>query len=95
MAASFTALSRREHWATHSAVLQPFHQYAGIYSFEGSVEATDTSVFPIMSLSGCLPLDDLDNSKSVVCIKSDESGVKMRYQVYEYTCTWSVEHFVA
>ena len=35
------------------------------------------------------------NSESMVGIKPHDSGVLTGYQVDEFTCTWSVEQFVA
>ena len=47
------------------------------------------------SIPGLLPLNDMVNSKSVVGMKSGDSGVVMQYQVDEFASTWSMEHFVA
>ena len=38
---------------------------------------------------------DMVNSKSVMGIKCYNSGVMIGYQVDEFTCTWSAEHFAA
>ena len=42
-----------------------------------------------------VPSSDIDDSKSVVGIKPDNSGVVIGYQVDEFTPTRSVEHFFA
>ena len=47
------------------------------------------------SFPGLMPSDDAVNSESVMSIKPGDSGVVIRYQVDEFTCTWSAEQFVA
>ena len=39
-------LQLEEPYATHSAVLKPFQQYGGVYSFGGIAESPDPSAFP-------------------------------------------------
>ena len=47
------------------------------------------------SFPDLVPSDDMVDSESVMGIKPDDSGVVIGYQVYEFTCTWSAEQFVA
>ena len=42
-----------------------------------------------------MPSDDAVDSESVMGIKPGDSGVVIGYQVDEFTCTWSMEQFVA
>ena len=46
-------------------------------------------------LPGLVPSDDTVDSESVMGIKLGDSSVVIGYQVDEFTCTWSAEHFVA
>ena len=56
-------------------------------------ESTDPSAFPNF---GLVPSDDAGDLDSVMGIKPGDSSVVIRYnQVDEFTCTWSVEQFVA
>ena len=45
------------------------------------------------SLPGCVPPNDTINSKSLVGIKSGDSGMVIGCQFDEFTHTWSIEHF--
>ena len=42
-----------------------------------------------------MPSDDAVSSDSVMGVKPGDSSVVIQYQVDEFTCTWSVEQFVA
>ena len=99
MAASSTASSREQPYATQSAVFQPLQQYSGPYSFEDSAEG---HLIPLPSLHhweestfpGVVPLSDTVNSESVVDMKPGDSDVVIGYQVDEFTHAWSAEHFI-
>ena len=54
------------------------------------LESGEVSSFP-----GCVQLNGMVNSKSVVSINHGNSGVFIGYQVDEFTHTWSTEHFIA
>ena len=47
------------------------------------------------SFPDLVPSDDAVNSDSVMSVKPGDSSVVIGYQVDEFTCTWSVEQFVA
>ena len=97
VAAPSAPLDRVEPSATHSTVPQPI---GGVYSLGGSIESHpipppslhdgEGSSFP-----GLVPSDNTVDSKSVMGIKPDDSGVVIGYQVDEFTHTWSAEQFVA
>ena len=79
------------------AVIQPFTQHGGAH-FGGlgshmihlpSLHGEERSAF-----LGLLPHNDMVNSKSVVGFKPDDSGLVIGYQIEEFTCIWSAEHFV-
>ena len=55
-----------------------------------SLYGGEGSSFPGLVLS-----NDTVNSESVIGIKPCDSCVVIGYQVHEFTCTWSVEQFVA
>ena len=92
-----TALSRGYH-ASHSAVPHPFHLYGGAHSSEGLEE-----IHPIhlptwcgrVFFLGCVPTNDMVNSESVEGVEPGDYGVVIRYQVDDFTHTWSVECFIA
>ena len=78
----------------------PSHLYGGAYSFGGLAESDQIHPPSLhggmgSSLSGLVPSDDTVNSESVIGIKPSDSGVVIRYQVDEFTHTWSAERFVA
>ena len=47
------------------------------------------------SFPGCIISDDIVSSKSVMDAKLGDSGLVIRYQVDEFTCTWLAECFIA
>ena len=47
------------------------------------------------SFLGLVPSSDMVDTESKMGIKPDDSGVVIGYQVDEFTCTCSVEQFVA
>ena len=86
--------------ATQSAVPQPSHLYGGAYSFGGLAEIQPIPLPSLhggegSSFPGLVPSDDTVNSKSAMGIKPGDSGVVIKYQVDEFTHTWSAEWFVA
>ena len=99
VAAPSATLGRGEPSATHSAVPQPSHLFGVVYSLGGSVES---HLIPLSSLHdgkgssfpGLVPSDDTVNSESVMDITPGDSSVLIRYQVNEFTHTWSAEQFV-
>ena len=42
----------------------------------------------VSSFPGCVPPDDIINSKSVMGVKPGDSVVVIKFQVDEFTCTW-------
>ena len=97
VAAPSATLGRGEPSATHLAVPKLI---GGVYSLGGSIES---HLIPLPSLHdgegssfpGLVPSDDVVNSDSVMGIKPGDSGVVIRYQFDEFTCSWSAEQFVA
>ena len=73
--------------------------WCGAYSFGCLAESPIPSTFPAwwkgFSFPGLLSSNDTVNSESVVGMKPGDSGVVIRYHVDKFTCTWSVEWFVA
>ena len=47
------------------------------------------------SFPGSDPTDEMGDFKSVMDVKPDDSGVVIRYQVDEFTHTWSAGHILA
>ena len=95
-----TALSKKEPSATQSAIPQPSHLYGGADSFGGLAES---HLIPPPSLHGgegssflgLVPSDNMVYFESVIGIKPGDSGVVIRYQIDEFTGTWSAEQSVA
>ena len=87
-------------YATQLAVPQASQLYGWAYSFGG---LTESHLIPLSSLNGgdgsyfpgSFPPNDIFNSESVMGVKPGDSGGLIRYQVDEFTCTWSAEWFVS
>ena len=100
VAAPSATLSRRESSTTQSAFPQPSHLYGGAYSLWGLAESHPIPPPSLYdwegySFPGLVTSDDAVNSESVMSIKPSDSGVAIRYQVDEFTHTWSAEQFFA
>ena len=95
-----TTLSRREPYATQSAVPQSSHLYGGAYSFGNLAESYP---IPPPSLHGgegssfpdLVPSNDEVDSESAISIKPCGPDGVIGYQVDEFTHIWSAEQFVA
>ena len=99
IAAASTALVWEPH-ATQTDFLYPFHQYGGEYSFGGLAESLPIPVPSLhlvkgFSFPGYISPGDMVDPQLVVSIKPGDFNVMICHQVYEFTNTWLVEHFVA
>ena len=91
--------SGRGPYATQSAVLQPFQPNGEAYSSGVLAESHPIPLPSLHSVAGsftCLfPPGDTVDSELVVGMKPCHFGVVIGYQIDEFTCTWSAQHFVA
>ena len=88
MADLFTALSRGEPSGTQSAVLWPFQQYGGAYSFGAWQKVTQSLCLPYMVGSFLFQVWFhlmTWSTLNLVGVKLGDSGVVIRYQVDEFT----------
>ena len=60
-----------------------------------ALQSHPISLPSLHGVDGSAPPIDTVNSKCVVGIKPGDSGVVIRYQVDDFTCTWSAECFIA
>ena len=95
MAVPPTALSRGELCATHSAIPSIWWCIQLLALSSHLIPPPSLNGGEQSSLPGCVQPSDMVDSESVMGFKPSDSGVVIRYQVYEFTCIWLSEHFIA